>query len=191
MPGYLASLSGCRPRKMENSSRPANPEAVAEGSPRGDIIAGVVILLIAIVGWWTIRTNPELVGTDYGSDPGPAMVPQITLGLLVLSALTLMARGIVSLRRASAGLPDGSGGWTWLPIPAAMVASLVLYVLAFPVFGFVEATLFFSILWSIVLGAIEFRPRSTRSYFLYVAEAGLITFLVWLAFAKLIGIPLP
>ena len=174
---------------MEESPRPANPETVAEGGPRGDIIAGIVILVIAIFGWWTIRTNPELVGTDYGSDPGPAMVPQITLGLLVLSALVLMARGIRSLRRMSTA--GGSGNWAWLPVPAAMVVSLVLYALAFPVLGFVEATLLFSILWAVVLGVIEFRPRSSRPYFLYVAEAGLITFLVWLAFAKLIGIPLP
>ncbi len=161
-----------------------------ESGPRGDIVAGAVILVIAAIGWWVVRSNPELVGTDYGSDPGPAMVPQLTLTLLVLAALGLIARGLVLLRRDT-GQIHSAGVWTWLPVPAAMVISLILYALAFPVLGFVEATLTFTILWSIALGVIEFRPRRAGLYLLYVAEAGLITFLVWLAFARLIGIPLP
>ena len=182
---------------MAEQPDPLAPETVTESAgPRGDIYASIVMLLIAAGGGWMVLTNPELVGTDYGPDPGPGMLPQLALGLLALFSAILMARAIVALAR-----PDRAArshgeiirlNGKRLGVPALMVATLLVYALVFPIVGFVWATLAFAVFWSVLLGIIEFRPAGNMAaYALYVGEAALITLLVWLAFAKLIKIPLP
>lgn len=176
--------------------RPDRPigEAVDDTQgPWAEIVTGIVLLVIAAVGGWSVRINPQLVGTDYGPDPGPGMLPQIAVSLLALSALALIARAAIRLRR------DGSGsrrvgvpsGWKRISVPALMVATLLIYAQAFPVIGFFEATVIFAAVWTIFLGVTGFAPTTGRAVALYVAEAAIITALVWLVFAKVIKIPLP
>lgn len=179
----------------DGADLPAPDMTEPDAGPRGDIVAGLVILAISLVGWWTVLTNPALVGTDYGADPGPGMLPQLTLTLLTVFSLVLAGRAYFRLKREgkAPAIPSGVRipPLHAMSIPVLMVVTLVAYVLLFPEIGFIWATLGFALVWTVLLGIIEFPPTTMGSLALYVAEGGAITFLVWLAFAKLIGLPLP
>jgi len=166
-----------------------------DAGPRGDIVAGLVCLAISLVGWWTVLTNPALISTNYGADPGPGMMPQLMLSLLTVFSLVLAGRAHVRLKREgrAPAIPSGVRATALhaASVPVLMVATLVGYVLLFPEIGYIRTTLGFAVVWTVLLGIIEFPPVTLGSVALYVAEGGAITFLVWLAFAELIGIPLP
>ncbi len=170
--------------------------AAADAGPAAGLAAGAVLFAVSLLGWWTVRRNPELVGADYGVDPGPGLLPQITLSLLSLFALALAGQGAVGLlrrRRGGGARPGPRGAWTLrrLSLPALLVATMTCYALLFPRIGFVWATIGFALFWTVVLGAVEFPPLTPRRAALYAIEAGGITVLVWAAFAVLIGVPLP
>lgn len=169
---------------------------MGEDKDLGDVLAGVVLLVLAGAGLWSLGANPDIAGVDYGADPGPGFLPRILLALLAAGALGLIAVGLLrrARRRTAAAGPDAPQ-WRRHAIPALFLAALVVYSKAMTGLGFLEATLVFSVLWTVVLGFQETKGGTAafvlRRLALYLLEGAAITAGIYAVFAWLIKVPLP
>lgn len=155
----------------------------------GDLAAGVVLLAVASVGGWSLLGDPFLMDEDYGSDPGPGLLPILMLVLLAAGALGLMVSGAVRLRSATPS--SWSGAWRRFAVPILLVATMVVYSQTFVPLGFLPTTLVFAVCWTIVFAIQEWGAPGARSIFLRVIEGLAITGGVYAVFAWLIKVPLP
>lgn len=130
---------------------------------------------------------------DWGADPGPGLVPALLLALLGLGALGLILRGGVALRGTPKQTEAGAVSAMIRPylLPLAMVLFLIVYSQAMIAVGFLPATAVFASVWSILIAWQDGRRRNLRGIALFVAEGLAITFFIYFAFERIIGVPLP
>ena len=160
---------------------------------KADLITGLVLLGVAALATWSILSNERLIGVNYGADPGPALLPALLVGLLVLCALWMVATSALTLwrwrHRGSDHSFRGTLGDVWFPV--LIVATLVVYLPTMLRVGFLPTTLGFATFWAIAIGIQDKgRPRGL-TVVLYVGEAVALTVGIYLIFERIIQVPLP
>lgn len=159
-----------------------------------DLATGTVLLGVCAIGAWSLAGNSLLHNFDYGSDPGPGLVPALLLGVLALCALAMVAIAAVRLwtaRDHAASEPAPPMNWKSLVLPACMTVSLLLYVRYVTDFGFLSSTIVFALLWCLLIG-LQDNPKLTPGRLLLMAvEAVAIAGGIYLVFVKLIEVQLP
>ncbi len=144
-----------------------------------DALSGAALVVLGAAVLWHIQGFPPMPGQKFG----PAWFPGLVAGgLIVCGALLVAAR-----RRAAApvpllALPEWMRRVRPVASVASVVAGLVLYVVAADALGFHITAAALLLLWSRLLGA-------AWKFALPVALAA--TFVIHLAFYKLLKVPLP
>ena len=156
-----------------------------------DLVSGMLLLGIGIVGWIALRRNATLTRFDFGTDPGPALLPTLLLIALLAGGAALVVLGGVRLRAAAP--PRASRPLTLRPFarPAAFVASLVVYLIALPHLGFIVATPLFGAGWIAALTPPADRRSGLRSLARSAAAALVITAALYYVFKGFVKVPLP
>ena len=156
---------------------------------RNQLAAGSFLGLWALAGWWSLATTPALSSDEYGVDPGPGLLPRLVLALLTLGALILIGNGI----RRMLSEPAEPGYWERLRrgtlVPAIFVASLLLYVPAIGLIGYVPASALLAFAWMAVLGLRSGASGSVVPLLQAGAGTGVGVGLIYLIFVHLIGVP--
>lgn len=171
-------------------------KAAAEGrqEAKGDIVVGIVLLVICAVGTWSLISNRIISDFDYGSDPGPGLVPALLLSVLALCAVTMVGSSTIKLYQfgKSDSTVKGKGtGWRSLLLPALFIISLLVYSQTMESVGFIVTTVSFATIWCVLIGLQDEGKPVWSKYLLYVIEGVLIMAVVYTLFAKLIQVPLP
>ena len=133
--------------------------------------------------------TPAVTADEHGVDPGPDLLPRLALTLLTLGALILLGNGI----RRMLSEPAEPGYWNRLRrgtlVPAVFIASLLAYVPAIDLIGYVFASAILALVWMAFLGL---RARDGGPVpALLQAGVGTVTGvgLIYLIFVYLIGVP--
>lgn len=160
-------------------------------SPSIDYLAGAFFLGWAAVGWFAYLGNARLRASLFASvDPGPALLPLISLSLLSVGGAMAVATGFVRSRREA---PQAT--WERLPpwrdhlAPVAFGASVVLLVLLMSRIGFPAAAFSLGVIWLYALSAG--RRVRVRDALIAVGTAAAMTAAVYGVFAHLLMVPLP
>lgn len=157
----------------------------------GDLITGLTVVALAIVGFWGMYADPAARTLDFGDDPGPGLFPTILLAALGVMGVWL---ALSSLSRSAGGEgeePRPGAGWRRLLLPAFMVVTLTGYVQVLPRLGFLTLSFAFALVWILLLG-LEEGVRLTAGRLLRCAvEAGTLVGVIYVVFAKLVKVPLP
>lgn len=158
-----------------------------------DIAISLTLLAVGGVGAWSLIGNRILFEFDYGSDPGPGLVPALLLAVLGLCALALLLSSVFKLWwiRGIDGERSDILGAKLLVLPALMTISLVVYALTLVDLGYLGTTITFSAIWCVLIGMQQDGKPTWGRLALYAAEAIAITGGIYLVFAKLILVPLP
>ncbi|WP_332719873.1 tripartite tricarboxylate transporter TctB family protein [Pelagibacterium mangrovi] len=153
--------------------------------------AGLVFLVIALIGASSLWTNSYLELGQSGSDPGPGFVPWIGVWVLGLGGVVQII--LVAARARLAGGFQLSGEFTvsriWLPV--LLVASMIAYQMALRPLGFITASLLFAVPW---VALIHWRcgARFTLRHLVQLPlEAVLIVGAIFVVFRYGIQIPFP
>ena len=173
---------------------PETPEATdTRVAPSVDLMAGLFFLAWAAAGWWSYLGNAPLRRSLFASvDPGPALLPLITLWVLTMGGGLVLAIGLVRLalgRSEGAPLPSLRSHL----IPVAFLASLLGAVLAMRSLGFVTVSFVFCLVWIAVLsasGRVGWRDHAV-GLALAVVLAGAITWGLHAVFVQLLLVQLP
>lgn len=157
--------------------------------PRNQLAAGGFLGLWCLAGWWSVAATPALWADEYGVDPGPGLLPRLVLGLLTLGALVLIGNGVRRMLTETAE----PGFWDRLKrgtlVPAIFIVSLVVYVPAFELIGYVPASVVLAATWMAFLG-LRSRDGSAASALLQAGAGTAIGVgLIYLIFVQLIGVP--
>lgn len=162
-----------------------------QASPGIDLLAGAFFLAWAGVGWLAFLQNEPLRRSLFASaDPGPALLPLITLWLLTIGGTIIAIKGGYRLLRGRYDPTIDS-----LPhirdhlAPLAFVASVLVTVCLMRRIGFPIAGFGLSVVWLYVLSAG--RRVSLRSGLLAVVFGATMTFIVYYIFVTLLLVPLP
>lgn len=169
-------------------------KTVERRTAAGDLAAGLVLLVVSAVGAWSLMTNEFLVSTDYGNDPGPALLPALLVALLALSAVVMIAMSGTKLVRMGAAGPDRKRlGAVAQPlfIPVLMTVLLLAYSQSMGWLGFLEATAAFAVFWTVALGLQENAKPAPLTLVVWLIEAAAICIGIYAVFAWFIKIPLP
>lgn len=173
----------------------AVPEVELEKrSAAGNLAAGFVLLMVSLVGMWSLSTNEFVIGVDHGNDPGPGLLPALLLGLLALSSIGMIVVSggkLLRLRRSGANTPLLHKTGRTLIVPALMVVTLLLYSQTMEWLGFLETTAVFALFWVIALGMQDYGRPSSGRLMLWLVEGIVICAGVYAVFAWFIKIPLP
>jgi hypothetical protein len=158
-----------------------------------DVAISLVLFAVGGVGAWSLTGNRILYDFDYGSDPGPGLVPALLLAVLALCALALLAWSVFRLwqLRGIGGKPSDTPGAKLLILPALMIVALVVYALTLVDLGFLGTTITFTAIWCVLIGLQQDGKPTWGRLALYGAEAIAVTGGIYLVFAKLILVPLP
>lgn len=160
----------------------------------GNALCGAVALAITAAGWLSLRRDPTLATYDFGSDPGPALVPRLLLAALGIGGAILAGHGAWRLARPP-GAPPGSRGarprLRRLLVPALFVASLFLYQHALPLAGYRAATVAFCVVWIVLLTWRRDERLTLRLGAVSVGSAALVTAGIYVVFRVFVRVPLP
>jgi putative tricarboxylic transport membrane protein len=144
-----------------------------------DAVFGAVFLALSLLVLWTIQSYPKIPGQNIG----PAAFPGLVSSLLALCSVLLIVKG---LRERQGGVWFVRGEWSRQPRQliafAVTVGSLLLYVLAAERVGFL-------ILGTAMLVALMLALQVRWA--LAVTVALVATFVIHIAFYKLLRVPLP
>ena len=162
-------------------------------TPGVDLLAGGFFLCWAGAGWWSYLGHDRLRQSFFASvDPGPALLPLITLWLLTGGGALIAVQG---LWRVAMGRWDGIA----LPalrshcVPAAFAASMLIAVLSMRALGFVTVSFAFCLIWITVLsapGRVGLRDHSI-GIALAAIYAAAITWSLHAVFVQLLLVQLP
>lgn len=119
-------------------------DAAVGDQARKTLLAGIFFALWAGGGWLSIRRNPQIVGADFGADPGPGLLPAIVLTLLSLGAAVLIAVGLFKRSRARPTPIDWPDELRGLIGPALLCIALAVYLPMVRLIGFVPGTVLFA-----------------------------------------------
>ena len=144
-----------------------------------DALSGAALVALGAVLLWHIQDFPPMPGQRYG----PAWFPGLIAGgLIACGALLVASRLRSATPEPLLALPE----WLQRARPVASVASviagLLLYIFAVDTLGFHITAAALLLAWSRLLGA---------SWRLALPVALVATFLIHLAFYKLLKVPLP
>jgi len=160
----------------------------------GDLVAGIVLLAVSAVGGWSLLTNKFLISTNYGKDPGPALLPILLIALLALSAVALIAiAGTKLIRMGPSGTDRERFGATMRPlaVPVLMTAILLVYSQSMDWLGFLESTAAFAVFWTVTLGLQEDPKPAPVTFAIWLIEGAAICAGIYAVFAWFIKVPLP
>lgn len=153
-------------------------------------ITGVVLVAVVAFLWRDLASDPELTRAR-GRDPGPAFQPVAMLALLGACAFGLAVASFVryaASRRATASEGGSGAGLGASAMPALMVATLLVFVAAVPVTGFLPAAFVFTVGWSAL---IAWRDRETPRGLAIAAGGGAaLAYGIFTVFSTWIGVPL-
>jgi len=161
---------------------------------RVDIGIALVLLAVCAMGTWSLANSTVLYDFDFGSDPGPGLVPALLIAILAGCALIMLGLSGSRLWRTKAAGDPGeriASSAKSLILPALMTIALLLYAEMLEAIGFLETTIVFTALWCLLIGIQDDGKPTPRRLVLYAAEAIAITGGIYLVFAKLIHVPLP
>ncbi len=131
----------------------ANDGETMRVTPAADLLAGGFFLCWAGAGWWSYLGHDRLRQSLFASvDPGPALLPLITLWLLTGGGALIAGQGLWRLamgRREGIALPALRSHL----VPAAFATSMLLAVLALRALGFVTVSFVFCLVWITALSA--------------------------------------
>ncbi len=153
-----------------------------------DLGVAVFFLLWAGVGWVSIATNSSLFsGRATGLDPGPALLPIITLAILTAGGLALTVSPVRKWMSASRRIRWKSD-LNWRPI--GFLACVVAFPTIMHAIGYAAATALFVFFWSFALApnAMQ-RPRRTLA--IATIAAIVTTLLIYVGFDLVIRSRLP
>lgn len=158
-------------------------------SPVIDLLAGVLFIVWAMVGWYGYWTNAPLRNSlGASADPGPALLALMTLGLLTIGGLTILIRSAARLRQ------EGARAYDLPPIgdhvrPLAFAASVVIATMLMRPIGFIASGLLFSIFWLYALSAgLRWSPKAAL---LSIVMGTALTLVTYVIFARILHVPLP
>ena len=149
-------------------------------------ITGMIIVTGVVFLWRNLASDP-IVMQQWGRDPGPAFQPIVMLTLLGLSALGLAVTSAISAFRAR-GVVDLGNGIASVAMPAAMVATLLIFVALVPNIGFLASALVFTSGWSALIAWRD--GGGPRAIALAVGGGALVAYVIFTVFSTMIGVPL-
>jgi hypothetical protein len=166
-----------------------------EKAPSGwtEAASGAFILLWGFIGIAGLLWRPAIWQDDYGLDPGPGLLPLIVITGLLLGGAILLIKGLRHLARTPRSATQAELRQEREPtlVAAALLVSVIVYVLALKSIGFIPATLVFCTIW---ITAVFLRDGATnvlRTSAVSLAATAAITAAVYVVFQRLIGVPLP
>jgi putative tricarboxylic transport membrane protein len=158
----------------------STPDTAPAASPDGrqDLVAGLLTAALGAAVVLYVRTFPELPD----GQPGPALVPGIIGGLLVLFGLVLAVRAVPAIRRGERPVVTASATTQGRLRALGVVGFVVGYLLLAETLGFLitMAALLFLLMW--LLGS---RPLVAA------CAAAVTTGFIFLVFGQLLLVPLP
>lgn len=165
----------------------AEPQQVSPGT---DLLAGAFFLAWAGVGWLAFLQNEPLRRSLFAAaDPGPALLPLITLWILTIGGSVIVIKGGYRLLKGSfdptvEGLPHLRDHIAPLAFVASVLAAVFLMRrIGFPITGFG-----LSVIWLYFLS--EGRRISLRSGLMAIFFGATMTFAVYYIFVELLLVPL-
>lgn len=178
----------------------ANEERAPEGRayPRGPVppqatmlASGILFIVVAAAGFWSLTTDPYLTLSSTGPDPGPAFVPLLALAVLALGGLIQVLLVAVQAWRA--------GGFTWLGeftlarlwMPVALTVLTVIYAMLLPELGFVWSSFGYALICCAALHWRTGDPFTARYLVQIPLEAMFLVALIYGVFGYIIHVPLP
>lgn len=180
--------------KSDAAVRPHEGRAEAQkavGPARTGVAAGAVFVAIAVIGAYSLYTDPYLGFDDGSSDPGAAFVPWIAVWILGIGGLAQIALTLYQAHRA--GQMRSAGEFTlerlWLPL--ALLFTLVVYLALLEPLGFLLAGTLMSAPWIAILhwrSGDSFKPIHAL---VMPLEAFLIVGCIYALFRYAILVPLP
>ena len=167
-------------------------ENLVKRDPRNQLAAGLFLMIWSVIGWLSVINSPALWIDEYGTDPGPGLLPIISLTILSLGALTLITVGAFQTVAQQAATEPGY--WPRLLqgslLPAFFVISLIVYISLIDVIGFIPTSTIFSLTWMLILGAKN-RNETPATLLPPVAIGTSIGVgLIYFVFLYLIGVPI-
>jgi len=163
----------------------------ARAPARRDLGLALLLLALTVVLALEHAGGGERLHRDYGRDPGPALLPELLITVLGLGAGALMVAALIRLARADTGpLLPSPAVLAEMIFPAVCFAGLTLYIVLLPHVGFVAGTFVFAAAGCAVLALREGVPASAGRVTLWLAQASLVTGLVWYVFGVLLRVPL-
>ncbi len=166
-----------------------------EKAPSGwtEAASGAFILLWGFIGVAGLLWRPAIWQDDYGLDPGPGLLPLIVIASLLLGGSILLVKGLRHLVHAPRGAVKVELREEREPtlIAAALLISVIVYVLALKSIGFIPATFVFCTIWIIAIFLRDGATGVLRTSAVSVVAAAAITVAVYVVFQRLIGVPLP
>lgn len=177
------------PRCSSGQVADMNEDTQGDQQKRASELGAALFFLIwAGVGWASIVYGSKLLsGRSYGLDPGPALLPVITLTILTVGAVAMAAMAIVKRGRRSrkpASRTDTE------PLPIIFLSMVAIFPILLETLGYIWATLASVFVWSVLLApnALQ-RPFHTMAVSSIAAIS--MTLLVYAGFELVIGALLP
>lgn len=156
----------------------------------GDLVLGILFIGIGIAGLYDVLTDPFL-DLFTGRDPGPALMPQLMLGLLILAGVVQIVTVCVRAVAASGFRSDTQFRLRTIALPASFVLTLILYATIVRWSGYLAATFVFALFWLPIIQLRNIGRPSPSIWLLMGFEAALVTGALWAVFKYLILVPLP
>ncbi|MDR7419271.1 MAG: tripartite tricarboxylate transporter TctB family protein [Armatimonadota bacterium] len=161
-----------------------------------DVVSGLTLLAVAGVGLRALAgTTRALAGFDFGTDPGPALMPRLLLWALGAGGVWLTAFGAWRLARSRrqprAGPVARPSDLAKYAIPAAFALSLAVYVWGLFAAGFVAVTVVFCFFWIAALSRQGEGRLGWRRALTSAGAAVAIAAAVYYVFKGFVRVPLP
>lgn len=175
---------------MSSIEPPRHSTEVESVDPVNRLLAGGFVAVWALAGWWSHLRNDQIVGVDFGVDPGPGLLPAIALCILTGGAVALMAAGLLGLRGTAGNWPDPRHLARQSAMPLLLVATLAGYVPLVRAVGFLPANICFAFAWMVLLTGRRVYAHPKRVFSVIAAGALIGVGLVYALFIRWIGVPL-
>jgi hypothetical protein len=158
-----------------------------------EAVSGVFVLLWGLIGVAGLLWRPAIWQDDYGLDPGPGLLPLIVTAGLLVGGAALVIQGVAHLARGPRGAARAALRQEREPtvMAAALLLSVIAYVLALKSVGFIPSTLVFAGVWITTVFLRDGATGLLRTAGIALLAAAAITASVYLVFQRLIGVPLP
>ena len=148
------------------------------GQGRGDIIGGILLVLLAI-GIFSISSG--FPSTPQMSDPGSAFFPNLIAGAFLLLAAGLFGEGYK--QRLISAAPRAADDAKFTRLRLFFILLIGGYIFAMPHAGFLISTFLFL--------TVIMKLCNTPGYLLPAGIAGVSSIIIFFAFREILNVPLP
>ena len=148
------------------------------GQGRGDIIGGILLVLLAIV---IFSISSGFPSTPQMGDPGSAFFPNILAVAFLLLAAGLFSEGYK--QRDIAASPKDADDAKYTRMRLFFILLIAGYILAMPYIGFLISTFIFL--------TMIMKLCNTPGYLLPAGIAVIASITIFFAFRELLNVPLP